>query len=276
MAEMPVRRSVLTGVLIAVLSWPVAGDELTKPTPDDSPISELAVCGMDEQYPPIQWLDKNANGDEVLRGLAPALLQRILVPAGWTYRYERLPAQRCLRAVQEGTEFQLLAAGSRNAERDRDFLVSDSYWLVHFHSFYSARRYFEKPPARRRADLNKLKLCGLLGHNFSAFGVPIERIDMGATTYAAVMGKLERGRCDVFPYNAEVVLGYRLLGQDLLRGGKIAHSPLIDMPPWPLHMLISRHYPKGPALLALINQELARLRASGEMAKIINEQTKQP
>lgn len=228
----------------------------------------LRACTVDLPYPPFTWSVIRPDNSTEVKGLSVVLLHRLLDKRKISIQISLLPGARCLREVKDGVHFDMVMNASRNAERERDFWISDSYAAVHFHAFYSKTHFPSGPPVTQRSDLQKFRLCGIYGHNFSAFGVPAEKFDMGATSYAAVLKKLQRGRCDIFPYNIEVIDNYRLIGADLLSDPDLAHASINDMEPWPLYWLISRHYSGAEELLSWLNADLAEIRSSGELQAI--------
>lgn len=231
----------------------------------------VKVCDSDLDYPPFSWTEKNALGKPELRGFSVELLKRILYRHGWRFELDWLPFNRCLRAVREGQSHQLVLTASSNAERERQYFVSDPFWQAHFHAFYSRNRFPDAAPVKTKVELRQFKICGMAGQNFSMFEVPAAQLDMGADNYPSVFQKLKLGRCDIFPYNIEVIEGYRVLGQDYLADPDLAHVLLDDVPAWPFRMLISRNWSQGLDLTNLINAELARMWKSGELEKLYAE-----
>lgn len=230
----------------------------------------VRVCDSDLDYPPFGWIGSSAQGKPEPKGFTRQLLQIILDKHDWRYELILSPIARCLRDVKEGSHVQLILNASSNAERERQFWISDPFWYAHFHAFYSRQQFPSGLPVKTKKDLQQFKVCGISGQNFSMFEVPAEKMDMGANTYAAAFQKLKLGRCDVFPYNIEVISGYKVLGQDFLADPDINHVLIEDIQPWAFRMLISRQYSEGPELLNIINSELASMRNNGELQKLFD------
>lgn len=238
--------------------------------------SILQVCTVDVPYPPFIWSQLKPDGRTELNGICVTLLHHALDHHGQRFQISLLPEARCLREVKDGNRFSLVLSASKNAERERQYFISDSYGEVHLHAFYSKTYFPSGPPVKIRTDLLKYRVCGMYGHNFSIFGISPEKIDMGSTNFPSVIAKLQRGRCDVFPYNVEVVESYRLIGSDLLADPDVAHEAIADMQPFPLHMLVSRHYADAAQLLQWLDDDFNSMRNSGELQALYDNALHKP
>lgn len=247
------------GWLIAVLGY--AGTAWAEP-----PL--VRACDNDQDYPPFRWQQQGADGRTEIKGLGLTLVRQILATNNWRMELDLLPLRRCLQEVATGERYQLIISSSPNAERLKTYRATDPFDYVHFHAFYLRSRFPEAPPVQQKSDLLKHKVCGLAGHNFAMFGIPAERIDTGAESFAAVFQMLRSGRCEVLPYNLEAIEGLRLIGQDVLASGEFAHTPISDVPAAPLVMLVTRSHRRSLSLLKLINRELAAMTASGELQQL--------
>lgn len=223
----------------------------------------LHVCENTNSYPPFRWFSTEADGQRYLHGYTYALFDRLL--AGTPYRYDikLLPLTRCLREVQNGQHFQLMLNGSFSESRAHIYRLSTPLRESHFHAFYALKKFPEHPPLRRVIDLPRFRLCGIQGANFSMFRVPESRFDMGADSLDVALEKLRRDRCDILPYNWEVVEGNASLQPELLRG--IGHVAFEDMPVGAFTIIVSRQADQGETIQKLLNEKLEQMRASGDL-----------
>ncbi|NQD37596.1 transporter substrate-binding domain-containing protein [Permianibacter sp. IMCC34836] len=242
---------------------------LSAPAQAEPPL--VRACDNDQDYPPFRWRETGADGQLMVRGLGYTLIRDILARNGWRLELDLLPLKRCQQEVANGERYQLLINSSPNPERIATYLLTEPFAQVHFHSFYLQSRYPDFTPVLNKRDLRSLRVCGIAGHNFAMFDLPSDRIDMGPENFAAAFRMLRNGRCDVLPYNLETIEGLRIVGQDVLASGEIAHHAIGDMQPSPLVMAISRNYRYGPSLKRLIDRELATMRASGQLERLQQE-----
>lgn len=226
----------------------------------------LGVCIADTDYPPFRYSRPDAEGRPYTEGFHPALLDRLLAGGGWTYRVVQLPARRCLQELERGERVQIFIGGYSD-RRARDFLLSAPLDRIHFHYFYSRSRFPDGLDLPGRRALAGYRLCGIKGHNFEMFGLhPSELPTELADSFAGAFNMLRLQRCDLLPYNIEVIRGYRLVGEDFLADPDIRHQSLPDQPAGHHAVMISRRYPQAAALRAHIDANLAALQASGEYA----------
>lgn len=225
--------------------------------------SILHVCENTNTYPPFRWFSSDAHGQRYLHGYTYALFDQLLAGSGYRYDIRLLPLTRCLREVQNGLHYQLMLNGSYSDSRAEIYRLSSATREVHFHAFYALKKYPEQPPLQRVNDLIRFRLCGVQGANFSMFKVKENRFDMGADSLDAVMEKLRRDRCDILPYNWEVVESHAGQQPELLKG--IGHVVLEDMPVGQFTIIISRQAGQGEKIQQLINARLAVMRDSGAL-----------
>ncbi len=68
----------------------------------------------------------------------------------------------------------------------------------------------------------------------------------------------------------EVLTGQKLVGQDLVTDSGLEWAPLTDIEPDDYHIMVSKKYPQGKELVQLLNQGIARLRASGKLKSMMS------
>lgn len=228
----------------------------------------LRVCESDLDYPPFSYLVRNQNGQQHLEGFSINLLHRVIDSAKWDVQLVILPFNRCLRDSADLSAADMILTASSNEEREKIFLASDAFWQAHFHAFYLASRFPKGLPLVHKEDLRRFQLCGIKGHNVSMFNVPENEMDLGSASYDAIFRKLKIGRCEVFPYNLEVIEGHKLIGKNWLDNSGIGHQEIPEVGTKAFQMLISRRYPYALHLQSEINAALQTLQSSGELQKL--------
>jgi polar amino acid transport system substrate-binding protein len=232
----------------------------------------LRVCDSDVDYPPFTMVKKTSAEQLRLEGFSVQVLSRVLDPARWHIEWVVLPFNRCIRDTADNSVADMVLTASLNEERQKQFIASDPFWYAHFHAFYLRQRFPNGLPGDHKAALANYKLCGIKGHNISMFELNNVAVDLGSEDYDAVFRKLSLGRCEVFPYNLEVIEGHQLLGKHWVNDPQFSHQEIRDVKPWPFQMLISRRFDLAKHLQADINQALAALWRSGELAALYKKQ----
>ena len=247
---------------------PEATPHQAPPSLAPPPLSPIVrICENDDSYPPFRWRTIDQDGVKRSHGFGIQLISDILYRHNWRFSIDFLPIKRCLREVQTGENYHLILSSSANPERQANYRLSHPYYHVKFHAFYLKKRFPDGLKITNAEALKKYRLCGVSGHNFSMFDIPVEHFDMGAANIPSAIEKLKKGRCDIFPYNIEVVRGYKFIGWDLGQELEIQHTPLTYIQPWPVVMLISPNVPFAAELQQVINEELQQMEKSGELAQ---------
>jgi len=231
----------------------------------------IRVCESDLDYPPFSYVKISDDGHRYLDGFSIKLLHRVIDPSVWQVELVILPFNRCIRDSADLSVADMVLTASLNAEREKVFLPSEPFWFAHFHAFYRRAQFPSGLPVEHKQDLRRFHLCGIKGHNVSMFDIPEAEMDLGSEDYDAVFRKLSLGRCEVFPYNLEVIEGHQLLGKTWLLGDEFAHQAIRDVKPWPFQMLIARRYPFALLLQADINEALQEMQRSGELQTLYQQ-----
>ncbi len=225
----------------------------------------VRVCSDGDAYPPFSWLITSADGRQEFTGLSIDVLQTIFRKRQWSHTMVILPFKRCLRDTANGEMADMIMNGSANAEREKSFYFSEPLWSVSIHAIYARREFPTGLPLAQRKDLLRFRLCGVQGHNFSMLGLVDEQLDLGADSYEAVFAKLSLGRCQIFPYNIEVIEGHRLIGKNYFASGEFGHQAIPEIPSWPVRMLIAKSFELAEQLRTDIDEELRLMHNSGEL-----------
>jgi polar amino acid transport system substrate-binding protein len=102
----------------------------------------------------------------------------------------------------------------------------------------------------------------MLGYRFESFGIDSQNVDMGTISYEQLIGKLHRGRCDIFVQTREALAGLYLLNPkllDMLTDPTFQGVPLPGSPTRKLHIAVSPQVPQGQDLLRKLNQGLLEM-----------------
>ena len=225
--------------------------------------SEIPICDIGGAWPPyIYHAQVNGQDSEEVTGFSVDYIRAILARRQLRARIELIPWRRCQTGVINGSYAMLLNA-SLNAERERDYLVSKPYYVVHDVYFYATAR--PVPTIATLSDLRKLRICGQAAYNYVNFGLRNDEVDAGAKSFPQAMEKLRAGRCDVVLGRREIAAGFRLLnGIDYTRHPDFGMGSAPWVKPANFHMLISRNTPYAEALLTIVNQGIDEMKHSGE------------
>jgi polar amino acid transport system substrate-binding protein len=245
-------------------------------------VRTVAVCDDVNEWPPFTVLDRGpkASGPAVssapVTGFSVDVLRSILTPRGIGLTIELLPWVRCLREVESGTRFQMALNASASPDRTQRFFLSDEVHATTPGYFYSRQRFPDAPPVRTMQDLARLRVCGVHGYNYAAYGLSDAQVDRGALNLDRVIAKLKVDRCDIGLGELEVVQAAKGGTSAPASGPEIAVARIPGMPKVAYHMIISRQHPQGAALLQVINAGLKTLRDSGRLAQLHRQYTHEP
>ena len=219
---------------------------------------QIQICGMEGEWPPYAYF-KRENGKitgEVV-GSSISTIKKILGKHHISATITLIPWRRCLAEVASGRYAMLLDA-SVNAERERSYLISRTFYTLHDVYFYSANR--PAPKIETVADLRIVKICGEAGFNYLNFDVPQNEIDAESSSFKNAMDKLKAGRCDAVLGRLEIAAGHRYVnGIDYTQSTEFEWRTLPGTSESTFHIMISRNVPFASELLDLINRELADL-----------------
>lgn len=229
----------------------------------------VRVCGGDSEWPPSSFFrrDQGVPTREVA-GLSPEVLTRIFAGSGYMPVFTLQPWARCQRGVENGL-IDIAMGGIYSAERAQRFFLSRAYFSL------TPAYFYWKPAApaggiriESADDLGRYRLCGMTGHNYAIYRQKDDRIDLGSGDYRAAVARLSHRRCDLFMENLEVVRGLAALGEPRLDDANLVGRAVPGLPQVPVHFMISRASQQGPALAAHIEEKLAAMEKSGELAGI--------
>lgn len=246
-------------LLLAACVLPLAGRAAT-----------LQVCGDQAEMPPFTYAQRGAVQPPPVTGASLDLLRAIGKRNGWEVEAQLMPWARCLAMVADGRMAVALNAGQLD---NRGLLLSRPYFSMH-NQYYTSRR--ARPQGitlGKLSDMRAYHICGLGGYRFEAYGVDTASVDRGTTSYEQLIAKLHLGRCDLFIDSRETMAGQYLVNprlRALIVDGTLVSKPLPDVPLRPLHFGVAANRPDSKTLLNSINQGLAELEKSHEMARLLD------
>lgn len=226
----------------------------------------IRVCGQIAEWPPYLYFKRDLGGatDEVT-GYSAEMLQLSLERKGLRYTIDMLPWKRCTESVRLGMH-DMVTDLANNPERARTYLVSKPYYSQHLVYFYDLAR--PRPAVETASDLKKLRLCGINGYTYAAFGLSPAQMDTGSQDLIQSLLKLKNNRCDAVPERLEIALGYQALGKVDFKVLGIAYGALPDLQPSPFHMMVSRNVPYAAELLDVLNDGIDALGRSGDAKRL--------
>lgn len=257
------RTSIIALSTIALLlGWASAGAHAAPLAPEQV----IRVCGQIAEWPPYLYFKRDLDGpsDEVI-GYSAEMLRLSLERKGLRYTMDMLPWRRCLESVRLGMHDMVTDLAS-NPERARTYLVSKPYYAQHLVYFYDTSR--RRPAVDTAPDLKKLRLCGINGYTYAAFGLEPAQMDTGAQDLMQAFLKLKNNRCDAVPERLEIALGYQALGKVDFKVLGIGYGALPDLSPSPFHMMVSRNVPYAAELLEVLDDGIESLGRSGDAKRL--------
>ncbi len=225
----------------------------------------LRICEDAAEWAPFSFA--SADRPERLEGFTIDVLHALdLSPT--TAKIDVLPWLRCLAEVERGERYQLSLSASVKPDRVGRYLYSEPYYSTHLHAFHDRRRFPAGLSLQTAADLSGYRVCGIFGYRYAGVTLDEGQLDQGAKSLRALFQRLDAGHCELVLSQIEVVEGYPHTGAGELMQPWIVHQPVPGVAPESYHMLISQQWSGGASLQQSINQSLARLRESGELARL--------
>ena len=217
--------------------------------------------GIAPNYPPLAFMQ---NG--VLAGVEPDLAQQLARQTGRSIRYEVIPFDRLIPALQAGQIDLIMAGMSITAERQGQVSFTDSYLkvgqmlLIREKEIKRFPRALFDQSAGVRIGVEK----GSTGEQYALKTFAWGGVTHFDTTEAGVRA-LEQGSIDCFVHDAPTVWRFSADLATQHQGLVGLFEPLTDEP---LAWAVRKN---DPALLEQLNQELARMRREGRLQEILSK-----
>ena len=228
----------------------------------------VRACDDANEWPP--YTQRDAGSPSGVGGYSVDVLRKILARQGLNLEIELLPWRRCLDEVRHGRRFVMLLNAARTAQREHDYWLSEPYYETRTHYLWSLRTRPKGLDLRSAEDLRLLRMGAVAGYeslNLERFGMAVHS---RAPSFASLIQMLHRDRIDSVLVAEEM---FRVDARGRLQppwsDPELGHAPLPGAITTPFHMLFSRQHPQGEALRALVDQELAAMRRSGELQRML-------
>ncbi|OOE64531.1 substrate-binding periplasmic protein [Salinivibrio kushneri] len=226
--------------------------------------SSLKACGDGAGWPPYTF----EKGGQV-QGYDVDVLNAIFGKEGVDVSVAMPPWKRCVLQTKAGN-YDIALSASYSEERDKDFILTNYYYTLQPSYIYSTSQYPNGLNISTMDDLNGLRMCGLLGYNYTGFGVDDSKVRKSAKSFDQLVQKTEAGRCDVFLARYEILAGFKVAkGTDYLAGGMQA-EPIPGNSGDKFHMMISREHPEAMEIKATLDAGFESMRESGKLQAVLD------
>lgn len=260
----PRHRSMLRILLCSLLAVPFAAQGAQGTA---APV--LAICEDENEWPPYSYFERvDGRKTDRLTGYAVAVLRDILTRRGVDYTIDMIPWPRCMAVATIGEQYAMVLNLSYNEQRARAFLFSRPYYATTSYYYYSRRNYPRGLDIKSVGDIRKYRVCGVQGYNYSGYGLAPGEVDQGAKNFAALITKMQLGRCALFLEKDEVMVGYAAIGKNYMADPDIAKAPVPGMKPDLFYFGISRRHPRAMQIKQMIDEELRQMEASGRLGEL--------
>ena len=225
----------------------------------------VRICEDAGGWPPFVYADAEGQATGLSVDIARILFQRL----GKSHTITLLPWKRCLSEVEKGQNYDLILNASYNEERAQRYLYTHAYYTITPHYFYDPKRFPEGLHIEASSDLKKHQLGGVLGYNYSYYGLTEDEVFTGGIyNIEALISRLKAGQFELFVESYEVVMGHYLTSDRLSQRNELKTEKIPDLPPTPFYMILSKHG-QGPSLLEPINTTLDAMQADGTLGRVI-------
>ena len=237
----------------------------------------IRACGDGAEWPPFHYFKRD--GDAItseVTGYTVDLLHAIFNGSGIHLEVELVPWSRCLSDTKSG-KYQIALDSSYSEERAQAYLLSAQHYTLTPAYFYLLEANPDGLSVISSVDLwSEGPVCGLFGYNYEGFapGIKNSNVDMGTKTFEKLIQKAKKKRCSTFLARLEILVGFRAIGIDHLKG-EFGYGPLPDGKVDPFYLLISREYEQKHELKDVIDTGIARLRNQGQLQEILKRYVKQ-
>lgn len=230
--------------------------------------------GTNAHWPPYEFFArKDGIISDRIEGFSVDVLAEILAPYGVHIRYEFYPWKRCLENLEHGELVQLLLPTSLNQERRNRYLFSESVYDLSPAYYYLAEDYPDGLSVTDAEELHSLGLvCGLRGYNYKNFGIDNDRVDRGASSYSALLGKLRKRRCAAILARHEILVATHAMGEVFL-SSDIQFDFLPNVAKERFHFLVTKNHPLSETIVTTLNEGLERMRKSGRLDEMLRKYT---
>lgn len=228
----------------------------------------VRACEDDAEWPPFTFYERvQGKATDRLTGAAVEAMDRILERAGIAHTLVLLPWKRCQEEIKAGL-YHLALNASYSDQRARDYWLGRPFYRLHSHYYWSRRVHPQGLDIRSLAELKRWRVCGMLGYNYSTYGLQPADMDLSPSSFQVMINKLHHDRCDLFVEKREVMAGFGAVDPAMARDladPDLGTAPLPGVPPTTFHMIVTRAQPWGRTLARRLDEGLVQMEASGEL-----------
>lgn len=257
---------VLTGLLslLPVAITSAQEDEQTQMQGEAPPVR---IClGEGNEWPPFTYWERKDGVPDTSRltGFATTLVLEALQQNGLSHQIRYLPwarVQQELADYRQNGLCELTWDASYKPERAEFAFYSVPLYYTHLAFFYLERRY---PLPPELSMVNRSRVCGVLGYNYTAFGLAQEPRRVKLLQQALDM--LDRDRCDFLPSEIEPLVGGISMGIYHTESG-LRHLALPSRKGF--YLLVSKGSPRAHELVTGLNQVLIGFQEGGRSDEVM-------
>lgn len=258
----PLHAAALSAMLLA---WQL-------PAHADAPALSIGICDDGNEWPPYSYHERRDGIiTGTLSGYSVDVIGEILKRHSIAYSIDLIPWTRCQAVALIGDRYGMVLNMSSSRWRARHFYLSRPYYTATTHYYYSRRLHPDGLPIRSVRDLAKYRVCGVQGYNYEGLGLDVQHIDRGTRDFAALVSKVQLGRCTLFLEKVEIMRGFAAIGKDYLEGKELGHAVLPGVKPVPFHFGVSKRHPQALHIRAIIDGDLRKMEANGRLEELLKK-----
>jgi len=235
----------------------------------------VKICDDGAEWPPYAYhprVDGKPDKSRV-EGAAIELFDEVFKMAGLEYTIQLISWKRCLSEVEKygkRKKYEVFSNGSYNDERIEKYYLTPSIYETHKGIFYSTTKFPNGPPIKSYKDLTNFKLCGVFGFGYGDYYLEPSMLDTGSRDIKAVLKKISKGRCDLFPNSIEPVYGFATIGESMIPKN-IKAMVVPEFSKTTFHLFISKQSPRAQELVTKLSQAILKIRHSPKYDEIFSK-----
>lgn len=229
----------------------------------------LRACGSNSEQPPFSFYErKNGVDTSKVMGVTVDMLKALEPTLGQKVEVTLLPWRRCLAGLKSGDVD--LAIDDRPGKNPTDeFLHSKAYFQLYPTYAFSVEAKTANFDVEKPGVLAQMKVCGLPGRQYDAFGIQESQVEYGTSSYKSAFDKLKAKRCDIFVEYREVIGGLFLvepLMAKVIVDRAFLMKPLLNAKPVGLVFSVTS---KSEALLNKLNVGIDAMQKKDKLSELL-------
>ncbi|WP_018691042.1 substrate-binding periplasmic protein [Algicola sagamiensis] len=230
----------------------------------------ILFCGETGEWPPFNFFERKSGEKTALSvGYDIDIARIIFSKHQLNYKVVIKPWKRCLSEAIEG-KVHVVFSASTNPQRDRDYLLSTSYYSVRPILAFGPKTTIEQQKLLldKKAGGGAI-LCGRTGYNYANFGFEEHQIKVRVKTYGQLIELAQKGRCTAFLARYEPLHGQQIIDSKLdFKQLEFAFIPGVE--PEPFYMLISRNYEFAYELKGVLDEGIYNLKKARSHLSVLS------